>query len=142
MWFILLILIDLLFFGVQLLLCVKAKKRAVKAIPVCLLLIGFVLCILLFNGVFGEWSGEEPYHQVWACVIGFVIITAGVAADLAIFSYFLNWKPENKKAIWLSAIIIIIFIFALMFLLTANIRYMIVAAVAVVLAYLIYLRKR
>ncbi|MCC8098019.1 MAG: hypothetical protein LIO44_05605 [Eubacterium sp.] len=75
------LLILILFFGVQLLLCFKGNETT-KYIPIYVLLVCFLLCILLYVGVFGKWGSEEPANQILA-IFFFIITLTGCLADAA-----------------------------------------------------------
>ena len=84
-----------LFFGLQCLFCFKAKKTAVKLIPVYITLLGLLLCVLMYLGVFGNWSGGfiGNVNRIFAVVFGVIIIIAAIGETAA---WVLYWLKKRK----------------------------------------------
>ena len=67
----------IVYFAVQLLFCFRAKKPAVKLIPVFATAIPIVLLALMFFGAFGQWSAGD-IENVPEFVAGFLLVILGL----------------------------------------------------------------
>ncbi len=87
------IILFVLFFIIQLLLCFKVKSKNVKRIPVRISLFCVSLCVLLYLGVFGTASGG--LHRIGAIILLFVTGPPLVGSLLAWFVYKI-WEKRGK----------------------------------------------
>ena len=74
------IILAVVFFMIQLLLCFKARQTNVKRIPVYFILLCGLLCFMLFIGAFGSGSGgvianvNQLIASILAIVVGIALI--------------------------------------------------------------------
>lgn len=88
-----------IFFGIQLLLCFKAKRAVLRRLPLYVILVSVGFILLLCTGVFGTGSGFlGNVHLIVAAILGIVvgIAAVGVAAGWGV--YFVYKEYQNKKA--------------------------------------------
>ena len=88
----------LLFFGIQLTLCFKAKRLAVKCIPLYLVLLGGGYALALWTGLLGTYSaGAISGNQLAAYVCGIVVGIASSGIALAWIGYLVVFQIRNHK---------------------------------------------
>ncbi len=90
----------IVFLAVQLLCCFKAKKTAVKLIPVFAAAVLAALLIMMYLGVFGRWSaGFLGNLQEFIAGFRLIILGVGFAGDIAAWAVWLIYKiVRNKNA--------------------------------------------
>ena len=86
--------IAILFFMVQLILCLKAKKTILKYIPITLTLCGLLFCLVTYMGIFGTRSSSViDENQAFAIFLS-ILLAAGFIG--IIFGFLLSKFKENK----------------------------------------------
>ena len=73
-----------IFFGVQCLFF-RAKSKTVRLLPVFATAIGFLLCGMMYIGVFGSWSGGflGNVNRIFAIVFGVILLIAAFGETAA-----------------------------------------------------------
>ena len=72
------------FFGLQCLFF-KAKSKTIRLVPVFMTAIGFLLCFMMYIGVFGNWSGGflGNANRLFAIVFGVILLIAAFGETAA-----------------------------------------------------------
>ena len=78
-------LIGIIFLAIQLLFCLKAKRMAVKLIPVYFILFCLLVAALFYVGAFGTGFLNAERIVAWLIGIGVVAATVGDAIAWAIY---------------------------------------------------------
>jgi len=90
----------LIFFAMQLVLCLKAKKSRTKRIPLYVLLCLALFCVLLGFGVFGSSSGSVlDGNKIAALALACIVGIAAIGEILAWAVYGIirhNWKRKAE----------------------------------------------
>lgn len=87
-----------LFFGLQLLLCCKARPLWVKLSPVYLLILGALLCLGTYLGLFGTSSaGSISGNGLAAWILGAIVAIAGLGDGLAWAVYAILRAVQKRK---------------------------------------------
>lgn len=83
------IILAVVFFGIQLLLCFKVHQTTVKLLPVYFILLCVLLCFMLFIGVFGSQSGGVigNVNQLIALILAIVVGIALIGVVAAWITY-------------------------------------------------------
>jgi hypothetical protein len=79
-------------FAIQLLFCFKARKLAIKLIPVYFLSLGIAFCLLMALGAFGTGSGViGNVHTLAALILSIPLVLAGIGDAAAWIVYKRFW---------------------------------------------------
>jgi quinol-cytochrome oxidoreductase complex cytochrome b subunit len=73
------VILAIILFVIQLLLCFKARKAGVKRIPLYFALVCCVLCAMLFMGILGKGSSGSALGNVHQIVALILAIVAGIS---------------------------------------------------------------
>ena len=91
-----------LLFAAQLALCLKCRRKAVKCIPLYLILLGMLLSVAEYLGIFGSYSagaisGNQLVGLILALITG--IAAAGVAAAWGVYGIILliRKRTQNRR---------------------------------------------
>ena len=89
------------FMIVQLLLCYKTKHILIRLIPICILVVGFGLCLVLFLGGFGTGSFFGEVILAMICAITLSVASTGIGAAWIIFGIhkFINRLARKEQAL-------------------------------------------
>jgi len=74
-----------IFMAVQLLLCCNTQQVWIRLIPLWMIVLGFVLCVILFFGGFGEGSFAAEKILALMCALTLGIASVGVGGAWAVF---------------------------------------------------------
>ena len=88
----------LIFFALQLYLCIKGLSRSVRIMPVMLILIGVFLTVMHYTGAFSRPSPQYipiNAHELEALIYGFMLIFAS-AGDLIAWIVYYFMKKKGK----------------------------------------------
>lgn len=83
------IILAVVFFGIQLLLCFKVRQTTVKLLPVYFILLCVLLCFMLFIGIFGSQSSGVigNVNQLIALILAIVVGIALIGVVAAWITY-------------------------------------------------------
>lgn len=92
------LILAVVFFAIQLLLCFKAEKPAVKRLPLYFILLCAGFTLLICTGLFGTGSGFlGNIHLIAAMILGIVAGIAAVGVAAAWMVYKIYQKTNAKK---------------------------------------------
>lgn len=84
----------LLFFAIQLILCVKTRKVAVKICPIFFIFLMFLFSITLYAGIWGYGKGFIPSNNLIALIIA---AGAGIASIGEMFAWLVYLIYRRKS---------------------------------------------
>lgn len=88
-----------LVFGIQLLFCWKAKRAAVKCIPLYLLILGFLYGAGTYAGLFGTYSfGDISGNALAGLIVEVFFAFLSLGAALAWLVYWIVCLAKRRKA--------------------------------------------
>ena len=90
-----------LLFAVQLLLCLRSKRKAVKCIPLYLILLGLLFSGAEYLGIFGSYSaGAISGNQLAGLILALItgIAAAGVAAAWGVYGIILLIRRRTQNS--------------------------------------------
>jgi hypothetical protein len=95
-----LIIAGIILFAVQLTLCMKVKRIAVKCVPVYVLIIGIIYCGLEYIGFFGSYSaGAISGNKLGAVLMLGIILFVGIGDVAAWIGYAIIKKIIKKDSL-------------------------------------------
>ena len=89
------LILAVVFFAIQLLLCFKAKKPIIKRLPTYIILLFGMFILLICSGVFGEGSGfVGNIHLIVAAILAIVggIAAIGILTAWIVYKIFIRKK--------------------------------------------------
>ena len=83
------IVIFAVFYTMQYFCCVKIKTKIIRYIPIWITLSFGILCVLIYLGFFGEWSGSflGGVNRLFAAIMAVPVTIALIAEILAVFAF-------------------------------------------------------
>lgn len=86
-------------FALQLLLCFKARRTAVKLIPLILIGVGLIFCAAIYLGLFGTYSaGSISGNQLVALILTLILSVTAAGILLAWGVYAISRKLSHPTA--------------------------------------------
>ena len=87
----------ILFFVIQLALCLKVKSKVIKLIPTFMIFLSAIFCLSLYSGLLGSHSaGAILSEGVVALIIGVIVGIAAVGVALGWLAYFAICYIQKK----------------------------------------------